>query len=70
MQAKGYGDVEIEALFAKYDKDGDRCLNEKEQKEMFKELSEENEELKKAYMDLEEAEANRYCSLRIFFFHL
>ena len=56
MKAKGYGDVEIEALFSKYDYDGDKCLNEIEQKNMLKELSEENDELKKAYMALEKAE--------------
>ena len=58
IQAKGYGDVEIETLFSKYDHDGDRCLNEIEQKNMLKELSEENEELKEAYNAIESNSSN------------
>ncbi len=59
LREKGYSDVEIEALFAKYDQDGDRCLNEEEQKNMLKELMAQNDELKEAYMMLEKAQANR-----------
>ena len=61
---KGYSDLEIEALFAKYDLDGDRCLNEEEQKNMLKELSAQNEELKNAYLELEKAEAERYDTMQ------
>ena len=56
-KAKGYGDTEIETLFAKYDMDGDRVLNEEEQKNMLKDLAEQNDELKKAYMALDQAKA-------------
>ena len=59
LREKGYSDVEIEALFAKYDLDGDRCLNEEEQKGMLKDLMTQNEELKEAYMLLEKAQADR-----------
>lgn len=41
--------MEIETLFAKYDTDGDRCLNETEQMAMLKDLAEQNEEIKEAY---------------------
>jgi hypothetical protein len=56
IKAKGYGDVEIETLFSKYDRDGDKCLNETEQKDMLRDLSEENDELKEAYKTMEKAE--------------
>ncbi|RNA43788.1 polycystic kidney disease 2-like 1 [Brachionus plicatilis] len=59
LRTKGYGDVEIETLFSKYDVDGDRCLNEIEQKNMFKDLSEQNDELKEAYMVLEQASESK-----------
>lgn len=35
---RGYSDQEIEAAFAKYDLDGDRVLNEEEQKKMQDDL--------------------------------
>ena len=35
---RGHADAEIEAAFAKYDKDGDRVLNEVECKKMQSEL--------------------------------
>ena len=54
LRAKGYADIEIETLFAKYDLDGDRVLNEEEQKNMMKDLAEQNEELKEAIAELEE----------------
>ena len=57
LKTKGYGDVEIEALFSKYDVDGDRCLNEEEQRNMLKDLSEQNDELKEAYKVLDQAQA-------------
>ena len=53
LRAKGYADVEIEALFAKYDLDGDRVLNEEEQQNMMKDLAEQNEELKEAFAVIE-----------------
>jgi len=34
----GHADAEIEAVFAKYDLDGDRILNEAEQKKMQEDL--------------------------------
>jgi polycystin 2 len=58
LRTKGYGDIEIEALFSKYDLDGDRCLNEEEQKNMLKDLAEQNEELKLAYLQLDQEKEN------------
>jgi len=57
LRAKGYADIEIETLFAKYDLDGDRVLNEEEQQNMMKDLAEQNEELKEAYAILENEKA-------------
>ncbi len=54
LRAKGYADIEIETLFAKYDLDGDKILNAEEQKNMMKDLAEQNEELKDAIAELEE----------------
>ena len=35
---RGHADAEIEAVFAKYDLDGDRVLNETEQRKMHADL--------------------------------
>ena len=37
--SRGYADGEIEALFAKYDIDGDRVLDEDEQRKMLSDLN-------------------------------
>ncbi len=52
-QPKGYSDMEIETLFAKYDIDGDRALNLEEQKKMFEDMAHESEEIRKALKELE-----------------
>lgn len=39
--SRGYADGEIEALFAKYDMDGDRVLDESEQKKLQADLNKE-----------------------------
>ena len=36
--SRGYAEAEIEAVFAKYDVDGDRVLDEKEQRRMQADL--------------------------------
>jgi hypothetical protein len=46
-------------LFAKYDLDGDRVLNEQEQRLMLQDLAEQNTELKQAYVVLNHAKANK-----------
>ena len=38
ISSRGYADTEIEAVFAKYDLDGDRVLDEEEQKKMQADL--------------------------------
>lgn len=38
VQKRGYAEAEIEAYFAKYDKDGNRALNEEEMKTMRDDL--------------------------------
>lgn len=45
LKTRGYGDVEIEAFFAKYDKDGDRNLTAEEMKAMREDLQRDSEEL-------------------------
>jgi len=54
LRSKGYSDVEIEALFAKYDLDGDRILNEAEQLNMMRDLAAQNEQLREAMEAMEE----------------
>ncbi len=53
LRSKGYSDVEIETLFAKYDLDGDRILNESEQLNMMRDLADQNEQLRKAMEEIE-----------------
>ena len=38
LPSRGYAEAEIEAVFAKYDLDGDRCLDEDEQRRMHLDL--------------------------------
>jgi len=47
--SRGYADGEIEALFAKYDIDGDRVLDEEEQRRMQADLNDQkvNQNIKK-----------------------
>lgn len=45
IKERGYGDIEIEAFFAKYDKDGDRNLTAEEQRAMREDLMRDSEEL-------------------------
>lgn len=40
ISRRGYADGEIEAMFAKYDIDGDRVLDEDEQRRMHADLTE------------------------------
>ena len=40
VSSRGYADGEIEAMFAKYDIDGDRVLDEEEQRRMQADLTE------------------------------
>jgi polycystin 2 len=45
LKNRGHADAEIEAVFAKYDVDGDRCLNEEEQIKMQEDLEGQKDEL-------------------------
>ena len=47
-------------MFAKYDVDGDHVLNEEEQKNMMKDLAEQNEELKRAYIVLDKSKDEEF----------
>nr|AKN21728.1 PKD2-2 [Schmidtea mediterranea] len=51
LKSRGYADAEIESVFVKYDKDGDRTLNLNEQKNLEGELNIEKELIEK---DIEE----------------
>ncbi|XP_045214865.1 polycystic kidney disease 2-like 1 protein isoform X3 [Mercenaria mercenaria] len=53
LKTRGYADGEIEALFAKYDIDGDRVLDEDEQKKMQADLNDQRDALKKEYDELD-----------------
>lgn len=55
LKTRGYADGEIEALFAKYDIDGDRVLDEAEQKRMQADLNNQKDALNKEYDQLEKS---------------
>jgi len=42
MKSRGYAEEEIESIFAKYDLNGDRILDEKEQRALSNDLSRQN----------------------------
>lgn len=47
---RGHADAEIEAVFAKYDLDGDRILDEEEQRKMQEDL--EGQKVRELFLDL------------------
>lgn len=51
---RGYAEEEIESLFARYDTDGDRVLDEKEQLDMLKELNDQKVSLDNELMEQKE----------------
>lgn len=53
LKTRGYAEAEIEAVFAKYDLDGDRILDEDEQKKMQADLEGQKQKLNKDLMDVE-----------------
>ncbi|XP_074647871.1 polycystin-2-like isoform X2 [Tubulanus polymorphus] len=53
LKTRGYADTEIEAVFAKYDLDGDRVLDEEEQRKMQADLEGQKVALNKEYEELE-----------------
>lgn len=53
LKTRGYADGEIEALFAKYDIDGDRVLDKDEQIRMQEDLNNQKAALNKEYDELE-----------------
>lgn len=57
LKKRGHADAEIEAVFSKYDVDGDRVLNKKEVMEMNDELDDQIEDI-----DDEMNEVNRHAS--------
>ena len=54
MKTRGYGEAEIEAVFAKYDQDADRVLDENEQSKINADLEGQRAAINKEYEDLEE----------------
>jgi len=58
LKTRGYREAEIEAVFAKYDQDADRVLDENEQSKMNADLEGQRAVLNKEYEDIEER-ANR-----------
>ncbi|XP_070544814.1 polycystin-2-like protein 1 isoform X3 [Ptychodera flava] len=57
LKARGHADAEIEAVFAKYDVDGDRVLDAEEQARMASDLQEQKAELTNEIAEVEEAAA-------------
>jgi len=53
LKTRGYAEAEIEAVFAKYDLDGDRVLDEEEQKAMLADLEGQKEALDKQYAEMD-----------------
>jgi len=53
LKSRGYADGEIEAMFARYDVDGDRVLDEEEQRRMQADLFEQKDALNREYDELE-----------------
>jgi polycystin 2 len=43
MKSRGYAEEEIETMFAKYDRDGDRVLDEDEQRQLTNDLLKQND---------------------------
>ena len=52
MKARGYAEEEIETMFAKYDTNGDRVLDEDEQKALSNDLLRQNEAILREMNDL------------------
>ncbi|CAH1795418.1 unnamed protein product [Owenia fusiformis] len=59
LKTRGYAEAEIEAVFAKYDLDGDRILDEGEQRKMQADLEGQKEQLNKEFEELEEKAQNK-----------
>jgi len=54
LKTRGYAEAEIEAVFAKYDTDGDRVLDKSEQEKMLADLDGQKEQLDKQFEQLED----------------
>lgn len=52
---KGYADTEIEAMFAKYDTDGDRILDPEEQRHLAEDLMKQKDSLNQEYAKIQDA---------------
>ncbi|XP_071479306.1 polycystin-2-like [Diadema antillarum] len=59
LKCRGHADAEIEAVFAKYDVDGDRVLDAEEQMKMAADLEGQKTDLNNQLAELEEAKASR-----------
>ncbi|XP_052762076.1 polycystic kidney disease 2-like 1 protein isoform X3 [Mya arenaria] len=67
LKTRGYADAEIEALFARYDIDGDRILSQDEQNRMLTDLDAQKAALNKEYDDMMQRpeSANRRSTSRV-----
>jgi hypothetical protein len=54
LKAKGYADMEIEALFSRYDKDNDRKLNEVEKIKLVKDIAKARNNISEEYKNFKE----------------
>lgn len=59
LKSRGHADAEIEAVFAKYDLDGDRILDEEEQRKMQEDLEGQKAELNEEIEEMERAKETK-----------
>ncbi|KXJ23969.1 polycystic kidney disease 2-like 1 protein [Exaiptasia diaphana] len=59
LKSRGHADAEIEAVFARYDLDGDRILDEDEQRRMQEDLEGQKAELNEEIEEMERKKDNR-----------
>ncbi|XP_074619746.1 polycystin-2-like protein 1 [Acropora palmata] len=59
LKSRGHADAEIEAVFAKYDLDGDRILDEEEQRKMQEDLEGQKAELNDEIEEMERAKETK-----------
>ena len=59
MKARGYAAEEIETMFAKYDADGDRILDENEQRALSNDLTREKDDILREMKELNMTMTNR-----------
>jgi len=65
LKARGYTDVEIENVFARYDSDGDRVLRDAEQRKFKADLAAQENNLEMDINDLNNSHGAQYTNCKI-----